>query len=235
MQATRTRPLVQLTAILVVVIVVLLGIWVTGGVITNDFALAMWLTAAWMGVAGLACLAIAARSPALRWPVLGAYVAVAMAAGAYLGSSTFIDDVVDEPVATAAAPAGEPDRAASPGNVRPRAAPPRNVRLRAGQFEAVRHPAAGTATAIRLAKGGRVLTLTDFDVDNGPDLRVYLVAGPARSEGEVDDFVDLGALKGNRGDQQYEIPDGVDVGRYATAVIWCRAFSVLFARAPLAA
>ena len=226
MQATRTRPLARLAAIPVVVIAVLLGIWVTGGVITNDFALAMWLTAAWMGVAGLACFAIAARSPALRWPVLGAYVAVAVAAGAYLGSSTFIDDVVDEPVATAAAPAaGEPDRAA---------APPRNVRLRAGRFEAVRHPAAGTATAIRLARGGRVLTLTDFDVDNGPDLRVYLVAGPARSEGEVDEFVDLGALKGNRGDQQYEIPDGVDVGRYATAVIWCRAFSVLFARAPLA-
>ena len=226
MQATRTRPLARLAAIPVVAIAVLLGIWVTGGVITNDFALAMWLTAAWMGVAGLACFAIAARSPALRWPVLGAYVAVAVAAGAYLGSSTFIDDVVDEPVATAAAPAaGEPDRAA---------APPRNVRLRAGRFEAVRHPAAGTATAIRLARGGRVLTLTDFDVDNGPDLRVYLVAGPARSEGEVDEFVDLGALKGNRGDQQYEIPDGVDVGRYATARIWCRAFSVLFARAPLA-
>lgn len=226
MQATRTRPLARLAAIPVVAIAVLLGIWVTGGVITNDFALAMWLTAAWMGVAGLACFAIAARSPALRWPVLGAYVAVAVAAGAYLGSSTFIDDVVDEPVATAAAPAAaEPDRAA---------APPRNVRLRAGRFEAVRHPAAGTATAIRLARGGRVLTLTDFDVDNGPDLRVYLVAGPARSEGEVDEFVDLGALKGNRGDQQYEIPDGVDVGRYATAVIWCRAFSVLFARAPLA-
>jgi hypothetical protein len=221
MQATRTPPLVRLAAIPVVAIVVLLGIWATGGVITNDFALAMWLTAGWMGVAGLACLAIAARSPALRWPVLGTYVAVAVAAGAYLGTSTFIDDVVDEPVATAAAPAaGQPEG---------------NVRLRAGRFEAVRHPAAGTATAIRLAKGGRVLTLTDFDVDNGPDLRLYLVAGPARSEGEVVDFVDLGALKGNRGDQQYEIPDGVDVGRYATAVIWCRAFSVLFARAPLAA
>jgi Electron transfer DM13 len=226
MQATRTRPLVRLAAIPVVAIFVLLGIWVTGGVITNDFALAMWLTAAWMGLAGLACFAIAARSPALRWPVLGTYVAVAVAAGAYLGSSTFIDDVVDEPVATAAASvSGEPERAA----------PPRNVHLRAGQFEAVRHPAAGTATAIRLARGGRVLTLTDLDVDNGPDLRVYTVAGPARSEGEVDDYVDLGALKGNRGDQQYEIPDGVDVGRYATAVIWCRAFSVLFARVPLAA
>jgi hypothetical protein len=77
-----------------------------------------------------------------------------------------------------------------------------------------------------------VLTLTDFDVDNGPDLRLYLVAGPARSEDEVDDYVDLGALKGNRGDQQYELPAGLDLDRYATAVVWCRAFSVLFARAP---
>ena len=227
MQATRTRPLARLAAIPVVAIAVLLGIWVTGGVITNDFALAMWLTAAWMGVAGLACFAIAARSPALRWPVLGAYVAVAVAAGAYLGSSTFIDDVVDEPVATAAAPAAaEPDRAA---------APPRNVRLRAGRFEAVRHPAAGTATAIRLARGGRVLTLTDFDVDNGPDLRVYLVAGPARSEGEVDEFVDRRARQGHRGDPPYQIPDGDARRGPPPPVIWCRAFSVLFARAPLAA
>jgi hypothetical protein len=61
---------------------------------------------------------------------------------------------------------------------------------------------------------------------------VYLVAGRARSEGDVDDYVDLGALKGNKGDQQYAIPGRVDVDRYATAVIWCRAFSVLFARAP---
>jgi Electron transfer DM13 len=58
------------------------------------------------------------------------------------------------------------------------------------------------------------------------------VAGPARSEGEVEDYIDLGSLKGNRGDQQYEIPRNVDLDRYSTAVIWCRAFSVLFARAP---
>jgi hypothetical protein len=178
------------------------------------------------------------RSAALRWPVLAAYVAVAVAAGGYLGSSTLVDDVVDEQVATAA-PAGDATKSAADAgattNGKPgRATPPRNVRLRGGRFEAVRHPAAGNATVIRLAEGGRVLTLTDFEVDNGPDLRVYLVAGPTRSEGDVDDFVDLGGLKGNRGNQQYEIPDRVNVDRYATAVIWCRAFSVLFARAPLA-
>jgi hypothetical protein len=131
--------------------------------------------------------------------------------------------VVHEQVATAPAVfapvrGDQPERAA-----------PRNARLRSGRFESVRHPATGTA--IRLARGGRVLTLTGFEVDNGPDLRLYLVAGPARSEDEVRDFVDLGALKGNRGDQQYELPAGLDLDRYSTAVVWCRAFSVLFARA----
>jgi ribonuclease PH len=81
--------------------------------------------------------------------------------------------------------------------------------------------------------GGTFLRLEDLAVDNGPDLRVYLVAGPARDESEVDDFEDLGALKGNKGDQQYDIPRGLDLGRYSTVVIWCRAFSVNFARAPL--
>ncbi len=161
--------------------------------------------------------------------MLGAYVAVAVAAGAYLGSSLVFEDVVNEQVAVAA-PAPPP--AAGAASQPPADQPPRNVRLRAGRFEAVGHPARGDATLIRLAGGGRVLTLTDFEVDNGPDLRLYLVAGPARSESEVDDYIDLGALKGNRGDQQYEIPRAVDLDRYTTLVVWCRAFSVLFARAP---
>jgi hypothetical protein len=229
MHVTRSRTALSLLSIPVVVAVVLLGIWVTGGLITNDFTLSMWLTGGWMALAGLACLVIAVRSPLLRWPVLGSYVAIAVAAGAYLGSSLVFDDVVNEQVAVAA-PA--PPAAATGSSEPPADDRPRNVRLRAGAFEAVGHPARGQATLIRLAEGGRVLTLTDFEVDNGPDLRLYLVAGPARSEGEVSDYVDLGALKGNRGNQQYEIPRSVDLERYSTAVVWCRAFSVLFARAP---
>ena len=108
-----------------------------------------------------------------------------------------------------------------------------NVLLARGRFESVAHSARGVATTVRRAAGGDVLTLTSFEVDNGPDLRVYLVAGPARDEGEVDDFKDLGALKGNKGNQQYDVPPGVDLERYTTVVIWCRAFSVNFARAPL--
>ena len=214
---------VRVIAFPLVVIVVLAGLWVTGGLITDDFAVAMWLSAAWMAAAGLACVAVAVRSRPLRRPVIGAFGVAAALAGAYLGPSQFFDDEVDEQVAAVAPAAQATDSTSTP----------RNRRLAAGRFDSVGHEARGTATAIRLAEGGRVLTLTGFEVDNGPDLRVYLVAGPARSEAAVDDYVDLGALKGNKGNQQYAIPRSVDLDRYSTVVVWCRAFSVLFARAPL--
>jgi hypothetical protein len=214
----------RLLAIPATAAIVLTGLWFTGAAITNDFGTAMWLTAAWMGLTGCIALAVAIRSRVLRWPVLAGYVVTTAVAGAYLGSSVLFDDVVHEHVATA-------PPAAAPGPEDPGRAP-RNVLLRSGRFESVRHPASGKATAIRLARGGRVLTLTEFEVDNGPDLRLYLVAGPARSEDDVRDYVDLGALKGNRGDQQYRLPADLDLDRYTTAVVWCRAFSVLFARAP---
>ena len=224
--APRRAPLaLRLLAVPATVAVVVVGLWATGGLITNDFAVAMWLSAGWMGLAGILALAVAVKSRAFRWPVLGAYAVTAALLGVYLGQSVFMDDIVNERVATAA-PASGTESSGTP-------AEPANVLLRAGQFESVRHEAKGDARAIDLAEGGRVLTLTSFEVDNGPDLRVYLVAGRATSEGELEQFVDLGGLKGNVGNQQYELPAGVDLDRYSTVVIWCRAFSVLFARAPL--
>jgi electron transfer DM13 len=215
----------RLAAAAAVVMVVLAGIWVSGGLITNDFALAMALTGVWMGVAAAGCVLVAWRRPLLRVPVLGAYLLTALVVGIYLGRSTILDDEVNERVVRVSPPV-------APGKARA-AEGPRNVLLARGGFEPVAHSVTGTATAIRRGSGGDVLTLTGFEVDNGPDLRVYLVVGPARDESEVDDFEDLGALKGNKGDQQYDIPRGLDLGRYSTVVIWCRAFSVNFARAPL--
>jgi Electron transfer DM13 len=209
-----------------VVAALILGIWVAGGLVTNDFGLAMVLTAAWIATAGLACLAVGWRWRRLRVPVIGAYLVTAAVVGIYLGRSMFLDDEVNENVATVAP--GPPSE-----RLEQREDRPRNLLLARGRFEDVAHSAKGVASAIRLAAGGRVLTLTSFEVDNGPDLRVYLVAGPARDESEVDDFEDLGALKGNKGNQQYDIPRGLNLDRYSTVVIWCRAFSVNFARAPL--
>lgn len=212
MQTRRPAPLAaRVLAVPLVVVALVAGIWVTGGLLTNDFKLAMALTAAWMALAGLACAVVAWRRPDLRLPVLGAFLLTALAAGAYLGRSQFVDDVVSERVV---------------------AVSPAHVLLATGSFEPVAHSASGTARVIRTPEG-RVLTLTGFEVSNGPDLRVYVVAGPARSEDEVDEFDDLGALKGNKGNQQYDLPKGIDLDRPHTVVIWCRAFSVNFARASL--
>jgi Electron transfer DM13 len=219
---------VKIASALAVIAIVIAGIWVSGGVITNDFGLAMALTAVWMGIAAVACLAIGWRRPGLRVPVIGAYLLTAIVAGVLLGRSTLFEDTVNEKVVRVTPPASE-------GASRDRRTErPKNLLLRRGRFEAVAHPAEGTATTIRTASGERVLTLTGFEVDNGPDLRLYLAAGPARDESEVDDFEDLGALKGNKGNQQYELPRSLDLERYTTVVVWCRAFSVNFARALLA-
>jgi hypothetical protein len=180
------RVLARLIAALVAVVVVVAGVWITGGVITNDFALAMWLATGWMALAGLAAVGLAVRTRAFGLPVLVGYAVTALVLGAYLGSSVLLDNVVDERVASVAPASG-------------------NELVSRGMFESVAHSARGVARIVELETGGRVLTLTGFDVDNGPDLRVYLVAGPAATEGAVDDFVDLGALKGNRGNQQYAL------------------------------
>ena len=82
---------------------------------------------------------------------------------------------------------------------------------------------------MRLPDGRRFLTLTSFATSPGPDLRVRLVRGDSFDGGAVGN-VDLGALKGNRGDQQYEIPANAQVGD-RTVVIWCRAFSASFGSA----
>ena len=220
MQTHSPAPLaVRLLSFPAVAIALLIGIWVTGGLVTNDFKLAMALTAIWMGLAGIACALVAWRRQDLRLPVLTGFLVTVAAAGLYLGRSQFVDDVVNERVVTVS-------RAPAPDSA------PRNVLVAQGSFEPVAHRASGTARVIRTPEG-RILTLTGFEVSNGPDLRVYVAAGPAQSEEEVDEYGDLGALKGNKGNQQYELPKGIDLDRPHTVVIWCRAFSVNFARAPL--
>jgi hypothetical protein len=113
------------------------------------------------------------------------------------------------------------------------AAKPQNVALVTGDFKvADEGSASGKATVIKKASGGRVLTLTHFAVNNGPDLRVYLAPGDGQDVGK---HIDLGGLKGNKGNQKYDVPGSADLGKYKTVVIWCRSFSVAFARAKLTA
>ena len=91
------------------------------------------------------------------------------------------------------------------------------------------HDARGTAKVLERTGGGQVLRLEDFFSTNGPELHVYLSADT--SDG---DYVDLGLLKGNRGDQNYDIPEGTDLSRLNNVLIWCKPFGVLFGSAELA-
>jgi hypothetical protein len=78
--------------------------------------------------------------------------------------------------------------------------------------------------------------LIEFETANGPDVRVYLVATNDASDNETvtrAGFVDLGALKGTTGNQNYEIPDDLDLEKYRGVTVWCRRFGMNFATAPL--
>jgi hypothetical protein len=110
------------------------------------------------------------------------------------------------------------------------------AKLFAGQFHSVAHETKGTATIHDLGGGHRVLRLTEFATSNGPDVRVYLVAATDAADNETvtkAGFVELGQLKGNEGDQNYDVPADLDLAKYRAVTIWCRRFGVNFATAPL--
>src|SRR3989441_7166551 len=101
----------------------------------------------------------------------------------------------------------------------------RSVKLAGGRFHRNAHKTGGLATIYRLENGRRVLRLTEFATSNGPDVRVYLVAaGDAQDEAEAKKagLVGLGALKGNIGDQNYDVPASLDLTQYPAGSIWCR-------------
>lgn len=100
-----------------------------------------------------------------------------------------------------------------------------------GQFVGVGdgiHNAEGIAKEISLEDGRKFIRFENFKATNGPDLFVYLATDKSAS-----DFIDIGKLKANIGNQNYQVPDGTDLTKYDTVLIWCKAFSVLFGSADL--
>ena len=109
--------------------------------------------------------------------------------------------------------------------------------LATGAFHSVAHKSAGTAAILQMPDGRRILRFTNFETSNGPDVRVYLVAAnDATDSATVTNagFVEIAPMKGNIGDQNYDLPSGLDLSKYHAVTIWCKRFSVNFATAPLA-
>jgi hypothetical protein len=96
--------------------------------------------------------------------------------------------------------------------------------LETGTFHGKVHQTSGRATIYQEADGKLVLRLTDFKTSNGPDVHVILIT--AKDANDNANFlktdteqVELGKLKGNEGDQNYEIPADTDLSKFQTVSI----------------
>lgn len=104
-----------------------------------------------------------------------------------------------------------------------------------GKFHGKVHKTEGRATVYQEADGKLVLRLTGFKTSNGPDVHVILVAAyeDANSLKSDTERVELGKMKGNEGDQNYEVPAGTDLTKFSTVSIYCERFNANFGAAPL--
>ncbi|MDF2737486.1 MAG: Electron transfer [Nitrososphaeraceae archaeon] len=90
------------------------------------------------------------------------------------------------------------------------------------------HNAEGLVKILTLSNGSQILRLENFKSTNGPDVHLYL-----SNNKQANDFIDLGRLKANIGNQNYQIPLDTDYNKYKYVLIWCQPFSVLFGSAQL--
>ncbi|MFF0153784.1 DM13 domain-containing protein [Micromonospora sp. NPDC005203] len=191
-----------------------------------------------------------------RWPVAWAALASVVVAAALglswfqpwkLFTDTYVDEALPGAGTTSAVPAPTTATPASatpaPTTLAPapasKATPAANEILAAGTFVTHEHQTTGSAEIHRLANGRHQLVLRDLKTSNGPDLRVWLtdqqvIRGTAGwrvfDDGE---WVELARLKGNRGNQVYDLPASVDPGDFRSVSIWCKRFSVSFGAAEL--
>jgi hypothetical protein len=136
----------------------------------------------------------------------------------------FIDKTVNEKLPTAQASSMAMSKEMEP------------MILAKGDFRGLAHETKGMAAVHQLADGKRILRLSNFETSNGPDVHVYLVAAEVAKDNvtvKQAGFIDLGSIKGNKGDQNYEIPTNADLNKYKSVSIWCARFGVNFGAATL--
>ena len=170
--------------------------------------------------------------------------AIAVVAGLTVGLLLFkpwllfvdvrVDDALPTTTQPTELPTPDPTATAEPEPAEP-------VVLASGTFTSHEHDTSGTVSIVEQPDGSRVLAIAGLDTSNGPDVHVWLSASDV-VEGFDGWFVaggapylDLGLIKGNLGDQVYEIPPDADLSQYRSVALWCVQFSVSFGAAQLAA
>jgi hypothetical protein len=186
----------------------------------------------WIRSGKIVLIIIRDSYPMKKKTIIAAIVvaAILVPAGAYAISPLFINTMVNEPVPVAdekitkGTPAEDTAMADKNDNAMMNKA---LTGVFAGAGDGI-HNAEGVAKVIYLDAKSDVLRLEDLKVTNGPDLYVYLA-----TDKQASNFVDLGKLKANNGNQNYDIPEGTDLSKYNTVLVWCKQFSVLFGSAEL--
>ncbi|MGV9309576.1 DM13 domain-containing protein [Nonomuraea sp. NPDC003727] len=187
----------------------------------------------------------------LRHPLTWIAVAVVLGVAMYLFqpwrlfTTVEVDEPFPEAAVTSSAPPSpdrpSPDRS-SPGRPSPgaggvpAATAAATTILMSGNFVTHEHKTSGVAKVLRLPDGSRVLRIERLATSDGPDLRVWLSDQPVTdSWHNFDDgrYVELGHLKGNKGNANYAIPADTDLGSLTSVSIWCKRFSVSFGAAAL--
>jgi hypothetical protein len=222
-----------------VVVTLVAGLWFWSGVVAPGYWAAIGFGVVWFVACSVIFGRIGKSRPPLRPWLRGTFLSCSVIAVVGFWWTSVRETEVNEQIVTGVAasevPASElgaadplaPQTQAPAADKRPM--PARNVVERSGRVRPESHSAAGTARIVKLAAGGRKLTLSDgFRIDPGPQVRVYLATDATGKS-----FKALGALKGSKGDQQYRIPAGVSLSRYDTVVFWCVPFSVSLASAAL--
>lgn len=181
------------------------------------------------------------KNPAVRMSVLGIAL-IGSAAAFYFMSPLFMSDGMDNlyptlaymPTHTPAPPTATPTPTAIPTDTEA----PQPLSLASGAFYDIVHQGSGTAVVYQLGDQ-LTLNLQGFEVEEGPDLHVYLYADeniPTQSGVDLPgEYVDLGALQSPSGDQSYIVPPDLSIADYHSVVIWCVPYSVPFSGAILQA
>lgn len=187
------------------------------------------------------------QPPSKKKPIIWIIIGVALAGIAVVALVTkpwllFIDQRVNDDVSALVPTAQSTQPASANESESPeqtKAPAPATTVLATGSFISHEHDTTGTASIVQQADGKRVLVIENLDTTNGPDVRIWFTDAPVieGSEGwrtpDGKPYVDLGLIKGNKGNQIYELPADFDLAKYPNLFLWCKQFGVSFGAAEL--
>ena len=178
----------------------------------------------------------AAPTPNTTEPATTATTAPDESTGEEAQTTTTAPSAEESTTTTTAPPTTTTTTTVPPTTTTTKAVPEGPVLLSSSEWISIGHPGTGTVLVYRQPDGSHVIRLEDLEVSNGPDLLLILSQAPLvndRAAYSAAEYLSLGDLKGNKGNQNYEVPAEINLEDYQTVAIWCRRFNYTFNAADL--